>query len=414
MPNLIEIDFSQNLIKELNFHASFEFNQTNLTKLDFHFNQIKSISSEFFTKFPNLIQLDLSFNKLQSLKTTFFANLNTLQVLNLSTNQIFSIEKNSFAFLGTLIYLNLRNNLIYDLSGDLFRNLSNLSELNLSQNKIEFISKDHFIGLSSLKVFDLSENMLKSLSRDSFDLVSSTLGSLILKLNRIQTNGDFTYNLKRLNFLDLSSNNIVNLHLNSTNSTITQLDLSNNNLSKNQIWNFFDNLTILNLSKTNVDLILSLNFSTKSKMEELDLSFNNLIVLPINYLANLKNLKKLNLKETNLIEFNILKSVWQLIYADLSNNKLSDQALLEFQLSNSLKVLKMSNCSLSSFRYIERLLYSNNVYLNYLVINSNNLNFLESINKCWEISHLDISDNHFGFLFSDNVVISEFLDNYGV
>jgi hypothetical protein len=96
----------------------------------------------------------------------------------------------------------------------------------------------------------------------------------------------------------------------------------------------------------------------------------------------------------------------------LSNNKLSDQDLLDFHLSDSLKVLKMSNCSLSSFRYIERLLNSNNVYLKYLVINSNNLNFLESINNVEEISHLDISDNDFGFLFSDNVVITEFSERY--
>ena len=68
MPNLNEIDFSQNLIKDLDFHASFTFNQTNMTKLDFNSNEIKSITSQFFAKFPNLNQLDLSSNKLPWLK----------------------------------------------------------------------------------------------------------------------------------------------------------------------------------------------------------------------------------------------------------------------------------------------------------------------------------------------------------
>ena len=43
MPNLVEIDFSKNLIKELNFADAFEFSQPNVTRLDFNSNKIKSI-----------------------------------------------------------------------------------------------------------------------------------------------------------------------------------------------------------------------------------------------------------------------------------------------------------------------------------------------------------------------------------
>ena len=411
MPNLIEIDFSQNLIKKLDFQASFEYTLTNLTKLDLHMNEIKSITSHFFTKFPNLNQLDLSFNKLQSLKNTFFTYLNTLKVLNLSSNLILTIENNSFSNLASLEYLNLRNNLVYDLSGKLFKNLYYLSELNIGKNKIESISKEDFQGLFSIKVLDLSENMMNSLNNDTFCFVSSSIESLILKTNRIQTNGDVVYNLKRLHFLDLSFNNIDYLNLNSI-YWISRLDLSNNKLLHVQNWNFLDYLTFLNLSRTNAELILNLNFSNFAKIKELDLSFNNLTSLPGNFLANLKNLTKLCLKETNLIQFEILNGLKRFEYIDLSNNKmLAESSTFKFQFSNRLKVLKMSNVSLSSFSNLEGVLISNKVVLNYLDVSSNKLtsfNYNSFNNNTGNINYLDISDNKFSFLFSYQVLIDDF------
>ena len=407
MPNLIDIDFSQNLITDLDFYFSFEFNQTKVTKLDFHSNQIKLIRSHFFTKFPHVKQLDFSFNKLQYLKNIFFTFLNDLDVLDLSSNQILTIENSTFDYLNSLKYLNLRNNLIYDLSGQLFRNLSNLIELNMSKNKIESISKEHLEGLSSLKMLDLSENLFKSLNKDTFSFVASSIETLILKLNRIHTNGGFVFDLKRLKYLELSCNSIIHLNLSSILS-ISHLDLSSNNLRQVQNWNLFENTSFLNMSKTNAEFILKLKFSTYANIEELDLSFNNLTSLPGNYLANLKKLAKLCLKETNLIQFDILKGLKQFHYVDLSSNNMVGQASPNFIFSYKLKVLKISNVSLSSFRYLEGLLTSNVVFLNYLDISSNDLSLFNYNIFVDSIKHLDISDNKFNFLFSDQVLIYDF------
>ena len=264
--------------------------------------------------------------------------------------------------------------------------------------------------MSSLKMLDLGENLLKSLNSDSFAFISSTIEILILKLNKIQKNADFIYILKRLKFLDLSFNNISHLDLNSCPFlSLSRMDLSNNRLNLYEKWSFLEKLTFLNLSNSNATLILSLNFSINSNIEELDLSFNNLISLPY-FINNLKKLKKLILKETNLTQLDSLVLLKQLEYVDLSNNKMIGQLLHFFIFSNSLRVFKISNTSLFySYDYFERLSLFN---VNHLDLSSNFLSLFKFTSD--QINYLDISENNFNFLFTDNAVtvIEHFLYFY--
>ena len=97
LPYLMDIDFAKNLLKSLNFQEAFEFNQTNVVKLDFKFNLIKSISSIFFNRFSNLQRLDLSNNNFLLLGKNYFLNLDYLENLELSHNQILTVENETFS-----------------------------------------------------------------------------------------------------------------------------------------------------------------------------------------------------------------------------------------------------------------------------------------------------------------------------
>ena len=91
---------------------------------------------------------------------------------------------------------------------------------------------------------------------------------------------------------------------------------------------------------------MNLNFSNAAKIEELDFSFNNLSSLPDNFLTNLKKLTKLFLKETNLIQFEILNGLERFEYVDLNNNKMLGQSsTLYFQsIFETIKSFKDGEC----------------------------------------------------------------------
>ena len=79
---------------------------------------------------------------------------------------------------------------------------------------------------------------------------------------------------------------------------------------------------MLNVSNTSVEFVLNLTFTNKNlKIEEVDLSFNNLTHLKRNYLSSLLNLKRLNLRNTFLINFDFIKLLVNIEDLDLTNSQ---------------------------------------------------------------------------------------------
>jgi Leucine-rich repeat (LRR) protein len=388
---LTELSFSKNLIHALNFQHAFQYSLKNLTKIDFSSNKISSIDSRFFQKFPNLISLDLSDNNFYSILRDNFLNLSKLEQLKLSENQILTIELGSFDALKQLKILDLKNNLIYELNNNnLFRNLKALKELNICKNKLESIKKFDFNGLSSLILLDLSENQLKILDENVFELMPQ-LESLTLKSNQINFfSNSFAY-LVKLKHLYLSSNNLAYLNITPVFSKILSLDLSENSLKKVSSFFSLKNVRYLNLSRTNSIFVHELlNISYKSvSLVELDLSFNNLN--NFNGFSNFMGLKKLFLKETNLVNFEFLENFPKLTDLDLSNNILYGSSNNKF-LSNELRVLKLSNVSLQSIDY-----FPNLKSLGYLDLSYNNLITIAFGNT--NIFYLDVSFNNIKSLY---------------
>ena len=394
--NLKEISFAKNLIRNLDFSNAFKSTQTKLTKLDFRLNKIISISNDFFVKFPNLLNLDLAKNDFFSIEKDFFLNLQNLKSLSLSDNQILSIEIGSFSHLCSLNHLDLRNNLIYDLkNGTIFENLTNLTELILSHNKLESISKQNFESLFNLKVLDLRENEIKSiLDADLFESIEN-LNFFYLGSNQIKS----LVNFNNIQNLDLSSNSFNFINISSLNSNLVYLDLSNNDLNQTRNFDFsvFNRLKILNLSK--IDSIFLLNttkFSSNSTLEELNLNFNNLTLLNVEFFTNLINLKQLFLRETNLINFDFLSNLKLLLLIDLSDNIEYYNRRVLNGLSSKLIHIQLSNTSYLSVKNLLRLSIDNfNVSHNSLTI----FDYTDSSLTRF----LDMSYNQFEFFFTSEI-----------
>ena len=415
LPSLAKIDFSKNLIKSLNFSDAFASNLTKLNVLYFHFNKIQSIDSDFFIGFPNLTSLDLSNNHLLLISKFLFLNLNQLEILNLSNNQILTIENNSFDFMTSLKHLSLKNNLIYELPGGIFNKLNMLKELLLDSNKLEVIRKEYFFGLANLVMLDLSGNLLKSLQDDNFSHLPA-IQVLILKANRIESYVTFQ-NLKRINNLDISLNNIKYVNFNnsfaSLSKTLTFLDMSGNSFTNEHVdLRNFSKLKALNLSKTNSDVILGLAFPVNSSIVELDLSYNNLSLLKHNYFGNLMQLTKLNLKETSLHNFDFLNTLTALSYIDLSNNLMCGSFLKNFRFFQKINHLKISNVSIFSYKKLHTSLGITEVKLVHLDLSYNNLKQYYYETFITHMDTLDLSFNDFHYLFTEDTIITHFAESY--
>jgi internalin A len=403
--NLREISFSKNLIRNLDFDYAFRFTLTNLTKLDFTFNKIISISGDFFRKFPNLLQLDLANNDFFRIGKEFFLNLYNLKFLYISNNQILDIEVGSFNSLKSLTRLDLRNNLIYNLRGNLFENLTMLCELLISKNKITAVFGEQFNNMFNLNFLDLRENEIKLLSENAFENFSN-LDTLYLGSNRM-SHLSTKFKVKNL---ELSDNMFHFLNLSSLNSNSYYLDLSNNILNETKSLNFYDfkRLKILNLSRIHSDnLILNLAFPSNSTLEELNLNFNNLSLMRKDFFENLTNLKRLYLKETNLIYFDFLINMITLTSFDFSDNLEYFKTPAMPKVLSSVKYAQISNTS-----FLSRLTFPWDLFET-LNASHNKLEFLsDSEDQGKNIVYLDLSHNQFIFIFTNEIEIKVFAKTF--
>ncbi|CAF0749119.1 unnamed protein product [Brachionus calyciflorus] len=251
LPNLTEINLSNNLITSLNPLEDFSviLCRNKIERLDLSLNKINQIDDENFRYMVNLKYLNLSHNQIN--QVSLFA---------------FSVDSHK------IIELDLSNNLITDSSLEflLFSSLTSLKHLNMDYNRLTSISNHFLYSLYNLESLSLKFNNLKS-----FDLFY-----LVNKNNEFLRSIDlsFNFNLKfQINLNDKNpdqskyhENNIESLNL-------AGIDLSYLNLNKflDNLFDNYVNLKNLNLSSTRIKSVL---WSTKwpSTIKVIDLS-NNLL-----------------------------------------------------------------------------------------------------------------------------------------
>lgn len=261
-----------------------------------------------------LTRLQLSANQLTILPNHIIHELSPyLQQLDLSRNQLSAIVAGSFSNCPELQDVQLWGNHLTQLPAFLFNGTSKLRTLNLSQNALDELPHVLFDRRCHLLSLDLSSNRLRRLP------------------NKLLTNCD------RLQFLRLSHNQLTEFpsnmlqQLSSYNHfQLAELALSHNQINQLPLWppesvqlhHFAHSLLLLDLSFNRLSYI-PIEFSARLKsLQYLDLSYNPLRTLSPESLRSIPHLQHLLVSHCSLNTLTPLP-LKELRHLDLSHNQLS-------------------------------------------------------------------------------------------
>ncbi|XP_034948193.1 protein artichoke-like [Chelonus insularis] len=271
LTNLRELDLRGNFIMSLSGFAAANFSK--LLSIDLSYNHLTALPANFFAHATQLRKVELAGNKFRQIPSVALSaqNIPSLGWLNMTANPLTRIHEFSsearypslqeihisgtnltivtsqdFEAFPALLHLFMGRNLISRISPSAFRGLPKLLTLDLSANALELVPQERMKGLEHLKLLNLTHNRLKELEDFPMDLKS--LQILDLSYNQISTIGKNTFQylgnlaelhlydnkissispdafkpLKKLRILDLSRNYLANLPLNAFRPLETQI-----------------------------------------------------------------------------------------------------------------------------------------------------------------------------------------------
>ena len=100
----------------------------------------------------------------------------------------------------------------------------------------------------------------------------------------------------------------------------------------------------------------------------------------------------------------------KLEFLDVSNNELPDDYFAQVQYSSFINFFKISNVSLSFFNNVE----INRENIKVLDLSSNELTSFNFDNRYESISNLNISNNYFEFILSDQIELKDLVKAYSL
>ena len=324
----------------------------NLTELYLSHNQISTISEYFLVGIPSLMKLDLSFNQITHIRRQnceYYYSSN-LQYYNLASNGIINIASDALECTCKLVELNLSNN-SFPLLPSLSCSVSTMKYLYANNSGITHLAYDYLQGMTDLTWLSLLNNYIPCMPnttdlQESMEVLEISLDStnnsftcrhdtnhelsrfrglktLTMSGARVTTFPNVTGSADSLRMIQLISTTItvidssllndmpyletliiVQGHLGQfpdeiTNTPIVTLYLNDNPLTEfPQISSFNDTLRYMSLSKTNIKGIDNSQLAQLTNIKELELKD-----LSLNYLANLTTLHhidKLNLSSSDL------------------------------------------------------------------------------------------------------------------
>lgn len=250
------------------------------------------------------------------------------QRIQLRSFGISGITKNVLKNFSGIFSIDLRDNEIADIENESFHENSKLEKIDLMGNRLTKISKKMLSGdFEDLQEINLSFNLLASIESGAFD-----------KLSYLES-------------IDLSSNCLRHLHSDifKKNAELREVDLSDNDIGKieSDLFNSKTDLKLLDLSKNKLDSIPKL---LMKNIKHLDLSFNRITELDLNY--DLEEKKKsvtiaeLVLSNNQISECSELEERrTDVVHLDLSHNLIAD--LDDFPSFLNLEVLILANNNLT-------------------------------------------------------------------
>ncbi|XP_075158088.1 uncharacterized protein LOC142231362 [Haematobia irritans] len=328
---------------------------------------LTSLPEDIFTKNTNLVKLDLCDNLLSNMNRNLFIGLNVFKELRICRNHLTEFPHVALYNLSTLEILDLSRNLFstidfYKLSGTL-----NLRQLNLKDNKITSLTGFNAVNLTQLDTVDLSGNLLLSLPanflRNSINLQKVDLSSN--RFLQIPSSALSDISLPRLSWLNLTGNPINTIYtvIEERYPYLKELYICQTNLSILTSYDFkaFKALQHLHLVNNRITRISPGAFTNLTNLLTLDISVNELELLPIERLKGLNNLRVLNISHNVLRELDEFSSdLIQLQVCDLSFNQLDRVSRFTFtHLHNLVELYLMGNrmtvLSVDAFRYLRKL-----------------------------------------------------------
>ncbi|OQR79696.1 chaoptin-like [Tropilaelaps mercedesae] len=250
----------------------------------------------------NVTHLDYSFTKIQVDHLLPVArNLTRFSYQLLPSEMLQSRFAHNFP---DLISVDLRYSSVSTININAFYHLEAVEELLLSHSRIESVADRAFNRLPALQHLDMSHNRLKKLSLNwfcqlsAFDMVPSTLD---LSYNYISTviaqDDNLEYECQNfITVLKLSHNQISDIDFSAfltLKSTLLELDLSHNRLGDQHLKKFIDlkKISKINLSYNQIDVLPRRAMTGLFHLQELDLRFNFIKQITPSALANMPKLR---------------------------------------------------------------------------------------------------------------------------
>lgn len=287
---------------------------TGLFRLEITNNPIFDISDDAFRGLErSLWELLLKSDGLIDVPTKALRTLHNLQLLDLSGNDIAFIERDSFRGLqNSLRHLIMSDNSISIIPIDAFHGLPNLINLDLSSNNLYEITPDLFREqMNSLVKLNFADNMLKEIPYVPLAMLK-LLRHLDISSNRITgfqiVSENQPLNVKlALDQLHLEHNEISNimpgsfqyfLTVNETFLDFNPIHLISDNAFKSAV------IRELYIRHCKLDFIEPAAFSgLESSLQVLDISGNNITVLPELLFSAFDLLGEVNVKDNKIMSF---------------------------------------------------------------------------------------------------------------
>lgn len=336
---------------------SLQFMQHQLQSINGSHNYFTQLPVDFLLHAPNIIELDFSYNLLERVESTSFAGVSNLQRIHLSSNRIGFLADDAFTNLTELQYVNLNENQCHWI--DMFRNNKQMHHLLIADNPVFNFDCNHFLKMSSITVVISWKDIRyfhTNCRGNQFNVFLSSQNhseSILPAQREIYCNEQSFKSIQQFSAGRNKFENVAKMLQCFAGSTLTEMDLAGNFVGtlNRTVFNRFRNLEWISLSDT---ILLDFDFdmldAQREKLERLDVSFNNLMNLQrpelIRNFIQLKQFIAAECQLRNALEI-ISRLPSTIQYLDLSGNSVGQISTGRFQRLTNLHTLKLNGTHLA-------------------------------------------------------------------